>query len=146
MAEYYGMLRLPSAAIAHMWVGYDRGAYKQPGKEQAMPRIKIVLFAALFILASPAQAWGPEGHAIVAEIAQRRLTPEAAAAVERILGRGHSLASVASWADDAREAHPDTYNWHFVDIPLAAAAYDGERDCRPDPQRGDCVAAELERL
>jgi hypothetical protein len=40
---------------------------------------------------------GPEGHSIVAEIAQRRLTLEAAAKVRQILGENASLASIASW-------------------------------------------------
>lgn len=90
-------------------------------------------------------AWGQEGHSIVAEIAQRRLSPEAAAAVDAILGKGHSLASVASWADDQRGAHPDTYNWHFVDIPIADGTYDPATECKPDP-KGDCTIAALERL
>ena len=34
-----------------------------------------------FALLTQAQAWGPEGHSIVAEIAQRRLSPETAAKV-----------------------------------------------------------------
>jgi len=53
-----------------------------------------------------ALAWGQEGHSIIAEIAQRRLSPEAARGVELLLGRGHSLASVASWADDIRDVRP----------------------------------------
>jgi hypothetical protein len=92
-----------------------------------------------------ALAWGPEGHSIVAEIAQRRLSPAAAASVETILGRGHSLASVASWADDQRAARPDTYNWHFVDIPVADTTYDPATACKPDP-KGDCTIAALDRL
>lgn len=103
------------------------------------------IFCLCWLAVAPAFAWGPEGHAIVAEIAQRRLTPEAAAAVDALLGHGHSLASVASWADDARDERPGSYNWHFVDIPLAADAYDAARDCAPTP-RGDCAVAELERL
>jgi hypothetical protein len=90
-------------------------------------------------------AWDQEGHSIVAEIAQRRLSPAAAAAVERVLGRGHSLASVASWADDVRETAPETYNWHFVDIPIAANQFDPASQCAPGP-KGDCVVAELDRL
>jgi hypothetical protein len=92
-----------------------------------------------------ARAWGPEGHSIVAEIAQRRLSPAAAARVEELLGKGHSLASEASWADDIRDERPETSHWHFVDIPISAKAYDPRRDCRPNP-RGDCVVAELDRL
>lgn len=100
------------------------------------------------LLSVPAFAWGQEGHSIVAEIAQRRLSPQAAAAVEQLLGRGHSLASVANWADDFRstEQGKPTQNWHFVDIPLAQKDYDATRDCKLDPGKGDCIVAELRRL
>jgi S1/P1 Nuclease len=53
-----------------------------------------------FALLTQAEAWGPEGHSIVAEIAQWRLTRAAAARVHEILGENASLASLASWADD----------------------------------------------
>ena len=63
----------------------------------------LVLSAMLAaVFCGEALAWGQEGHSIVAEIAQRRLSPEAARAAEQLLGRGHSLASIASWADDVR--------------------------------------------
>jgi len=90
-------------------------------------------------------AWDQEGHSIVAEIAQRRLSPAAADAVERVLSRGHSLASIASWADDVRELAPETYNWHFVDIPIGSDQFDPASQCAPSP-KGDCVVAELDRL
>ena len=63
------------------------------------------ILSALLLCASmaPAQAWGPEGHSIVAEIAQRHLTPAAAQQVREILGNA-SLASVASWADNCAKA------------------------------------------
>jgi len=95
--------------------------------------------------AGPALAWDQEGHSIVAEIAQRRLNAAAAQAVEQVLGRGYSLASVASWADDVRETAPETYNWHFVDMPIGSSQYDPATQCAPDP-KGDCVVAELDRL
>ena len=69
-------------------------------------------------LPNSALAWGQEGHSIVAEIAQRRLDKSAAERVTDALGANVSLASVASWADDVRESRPETYNWHFVSIPL----------------------------
>ncbi len=102
----------------------------------------LVAWAATIHLAL---AWGPEGHSIVAEIAQRRLSPVAAARVEAILGKGHSLASSANWADDVRGKRPETTNWHFVDIKLADSNYDPARDCKPDP-KGDCTIAALDRL
>jgi hypothetical protein len=88
--------------------------------------------------ASQALAWGPEGHSVIAEIAERRLTPAAAAQVRQILGGNASLASIASWADDYRAVHMQTTRWHFVDIPLDADNYDDARDCAPSPE-GDCV-------
>ena len=82
----------------------------------------------------------------MAEIAQRRLGAEAQQGVAAALGAGVSLASVSSWADGQRVAHPETANWHFVDIPLQATAYDAARDCPGNPEHGDCVVRELERL
>lgn len=96
-------------------------------------------------LAGSALAWGPDGHSIVAEIAQQRLSEPAARLVQKLL-EGRSLASIASWADDYRATHPETANWHFVDIPLDVAAYDAARDCKPDEQNGDCIIAELMRV
>ena len=114
------------------------------------PFSRLVLAAVLAaavppIGGAPAFAWDQEGHSIVAEIGQRRLSPAAAAAVERVLSRGHSLASIASWADDVRETAPGTYNWHFVDIPIASDRYDPASQCAAGPQ-GDCIVAELDRL
>jgi hypothetical protein len=100
--------------------------------------------AALALVAQAGHAYGSEGHSIVAEIAQRRLDANAQAAVRGSLGGG-SMAAVSSWADDVRGARRDTYNWHFVDIPMADARYDAARDCAATA-RGDCIVAELDRL
>ncbi|SHK37040.1 S1/P1 Nuclease [Bradyrhizobium lablabi] len=99
-------------------------------------------------LSGQALAWGQEGHSIIAEIAQHRLSPEAATMVEQLLGKGHSLAAIASWADDARDARPETSNWHFVSIPLARDNYDEAVDCHPadEATRGDRIVNELKRL
>ena len=108
---------------------------------------RVVFAAVLFCgLGAPALAWGPEGHSVVAEVAQRRLSAQAEAMVERLLGTGHALAAIASWADNMRLLRPTTANWHFVDIPLAADTYDPARDCKPNPKKGDCAVAELDRL
>ena len=102
--------------------------------------------AVIIVLAwsGPAWAWGQEGHSIVAEIAQRRLEPEPLQRVKGLLGGEVSLASVSNWADGVRGARPETYNWHFVDIPLGAETYDPVRDCTDTP-KGDCVIAEIQR-
>ncbi len=106
---------------------------------------RMLLVALAAVPAAGVWAWGTEGHSITAEIAQRRLTPEAAAAVEKILGKGHSLASIASWADNIRGQRPETYNHHFVDIPVGVSTYDPAKHCHAQPG-GDCVVAELDRL
>ena len=110
--------------------------------------MRTVVLSAVLVCGLNAQAvaWGPEGHSVVAEVAQRRLSPQAAQMVERLLGNGGSLAAVASWADNMRVLRPSTGNWHFVDIPIAVATYDAARDCKANPKRGDCTVAELDRL
>ncbi len=52
--------------------------------------------------------------------------------------------TASTWADEVRFRRPETYNWHFVDIPVEATSYDVARDCKPTG-RGDCIVAELER-
>jgi nuclease S1 len=110
--------------------------------------MRTLALSAIFAVALGGQAlaWGQEGHSIIAEIAQRRLSPEAARSVEQLLGRGHSLASVASWADDVRDVRPETSDWHFVDMPLAVRKYNPSRDCAKDPKSGFCIVAELDAL
>jgi len=116
--------------------------------------MRILALAAITLFASngPLLAWGEEGHAIVAEIAQRRLNDTARAAIANILRSSApeltyaSLASFASWADDYRPQHTETTNWHFVDIPLQENTYDPMRECKSDDPKGDCIIAELERL
>src|SRR5262249_29668804 len=73
-------------------------------------------------------AWGPKGHAIVADIAQARLTPVARKNLQILLGPD-SLASIASWADQVRRDRDESYDWHFVDIPKDAAGFSEQRDC-----------------
>jgi hypothetical protein len=93
---------------------------------------------------APARAWGPEGHAIVAEIAEARLTDAARAQVVQLLSQeGHQhLDEVSSWADDYRQTHRETAPWHFVDIPLSASGYDPSRDCAGDA----CVVAQIQHF
>ena len=107
--------------------------------------VGALLVLVLAVSSRPAWSWGEDGHSIVAEIAQRRLAPDAAAGIERLLGGRISLASISSWADDERSARPETARWHYVDIPLAAQDYDPARDCAAEPGKGDCAVRELER-
>jgi len=116
----------------------------------------VWLVALLTVLPlGPALPWGQEGHAIVAEIAQRRLSPEVNRKINALLGSElpglkaaqFSLASVASWADDYLHTnHDETRNWHFVDIPFDRDFYNAAADCQLDPKYGDCIVNALARF
>jgi len=89
-------------------------------------------FVAIAVLAGclPAFSWGPEGHNLVARLAEARLTSEARARVAAILGPNTSLASISSWPDQIRRARPETAPWHYVDIPIDKPHLDMARDFR----------------
>jgi hypothetical protein len=113
-------------------------------------KIIALLLLAAFI---PSQlfAWGPKGHAIVADIASSRLTPAARKNLQLLLG-ADGLASIASWADTIRKERDESYGWHFVDIPKDAPGFSEERDCfRPqdkhknaDVDHHNCVVDRIE--
>jgi S1/P1 Nuclease len=77
----------------------------------------------------PAFAWGPEGHSLVARIAEANLTAEARAQIAALLGPGETLHGLASWADEVRRSRPETEPWHYIDIPISRPALDMARDC-----------------
>jgi hypothetical protein len=88
-------------------------------------------------------AWGTQGHRLVARIAENHLATNARHTVRTLLGSGR-MADVASWADQHHEGNTQT--WHYVNIPGDAASYDRMRDCPVqggiDSHRGrwrDCV-------
>lgn len=103
----------------------------------------IVVVAAVLCASARSFAWGAEGHHIVARIALTKLTPETLRAVTAMLGT-EDFVTVSTWADEVRTARPETYNWHFVDIPYGDATYNAARDC-PPTEKGDCVIAEIAR-
>lgn len=108
------------------------------------PRAALLIIVFAVSPVSEAASWGASGHSIIAEIAQRRLDPQAARRIRELLGDNVSLASVASWADDLAMLRPDTANWHFVNIPYDAASFDPARDCK-ETARGDCVINAIAR-
>lgn len=96
----------------------------------------VVLLAMAF--ASQPLAWGPTGHRVVAEIAQRHLLPAARDRVATLLG-GRSLADVVNWPDELRsDPRFDKYKLlHFATVPDGVKSY---RDSKKD-KCGDLVAA-----
>lgn len=99
-------------------------------------RCRILLLATL----GPAicLAWGPDGHAITARIAERFLQPQVKARVASILG-SDSIVSIAGWADDIRNSRRNTGSWHYINSPISRPDVDISRDCRA----GNCVVVKL---
>jgi nuclease S1 len=96
---------------------------------------------------SPSQAWGPQGHRLVAAVAEARLSPKTRQEVARLL-RGEpepTLVGVSNWADDLRENNTDlgrrSARWHYVNLAEDGCTYDAARDC----PNGDCVIEAIRR-
>ena len=100
----------------------------------------------MIAIAPYAFAWGAKGHAIVAEIAERGLSPNVEAQV-RELTFAAPLRDIASlpddWrADETKGLRPgNTGALHFSNIPVDAPSFDRARDCKED----QCVVAAIEK-
>jgi S1/P1 Nuclease len=86
----------------------------------------LALVATTWALSIPsgAFAWGYEGHEIVAAVARNYLKPQVREKVDQMLAAdpdtltAHDMLSESNWADRYRSGHPQTSEWHFVDIEL----------------------------
>ncbi len=95
----------------------------------APPRLRAILVVLLLGTgAAPLDAWGPQGHRLVARLAMARLTPAAERYVQWLLP-DRTLADVATWADAYVADHRQTAPWHYVNPPVDAVRYDRDRDC-----------------
>ena len=90
--------------------------------------IRTVLVISLISISTPSLAWGPEGHRIVADIARSRLHEITRRHTRELLGND-DLAAISTWADEIRTQRPETFAWHFVDIPMNATGFSEPRDC-----------------
>lgn len=94
----------------------------------------------LTFLASTVHAWGNDGHQIIAQIAQTRLSSTAQKRITDILG-GSNMSSVATWADSVRKT-PE-WSWsaplHFINVPDGDCSFSYTRDCKKD----FCVAGAI---
>lgn len=101
--------------------------------------------------ASPAWAWGADGHMIVARVAELNLTPEAQKGIQKLLGPiGISHTRIANYADFVKH-NPDfpqfkqSAPWHFVNIRVdrdGVTGFDMERDC----PKGSCVVEKIKEF
>lgn len=130
-------------------------------------RVAIGVFVAAALCAgvSPAVAFGRDGHLVICELAFLRLSPEARALVNQIRAlrteirdpfdgcqncaqphpsdaRQMSFSEGCVWADEARtDTFKGTYEYHFINVPKAAADFDLARDCG----NLDCVLVGIQR-
>jgi hypothetical protein len=115
------------------------------------PRILAALLA-LGVPAPGAVAWGPEGHRLIGEIADRHLDQQTRSKVSELLrddrladgrrsGR-QTLAEVANWPDEIRDTGRGRKlsPMHYDEIPLCNRA-EYSNYCR----RGQCATAYLAR-
>lgn len=104
----------------------------------------FALCAIAFAAASPAGAWGPTGHRVSGELAERNIGGRTRAAIEQILG-GESLSEASTWPDEER-SNPDPFwretasPFHYVTLPPGETA-----DRLVHPPEGDALTA-LERF
>ena len=96
--------------------------------------MRRLLFPLVVLLAFPlpASAWGPRGHTVVAHLAAMNLTPQARAMVATLLdGEAEAMMAIsANWADEVRDARPQTAPWHCVNLAIGGdLRYRAGRDC-----------------
>jgi hypothetical protein len=116
-----------------------------------MRRTAAVILALVVTPVVALYGWGRQGHRIIGDIAQERLTEVTKRNVQSLIGN-NTLASVSNWADEIRPERDETFGWHFVDIPRNAQTFSDARDCyRPqDRHKGaaddhqNCVVDRIE--
>jgi hypothetical protein len=110
--------------------------------------VLIVLCGGSMLFAAPsAWAFGCQGHEIIAMIAEKHLSPHAAAMVQQLLKDNpidpaltryckqpnlDLMAYSSTWADDYRSAHyKETASWHQIDIPISISTGNLADYCPP---------------
>ena len=104
--------------------------------------MRALMLVGLILSSTPCFGWGPEGHRLVVRLAEKMLTPGAAARTQATLGAGESLAALASWADEVRKTRRETEPWHFIDVEITSSGLNLQRDC---PAAG-CVISKIEQF
>lgn len=86
---------------------------------------QVLLSALLFLSACTAFAWGPKGHAVVADVAASHISRKAAKKIENILD-GHTMVDVSSWMDGLRgiPKYEHVRTCSYLGIPLSPSIHD----------------------
>ena len=89
-------------------------------------RLRIAgLLLTVLLTARFADAWGREGHHVVARIAARNLNQTARKKLAVILatndaGLEAAMAAASTWPDEIDRKKTGTDRWHFIDVPITA--------------------------
>jgi len=117
------------------------------------------LLCALLLAITPAFAWGPTGHHIVAIIAEQRLSLESREKIHKLLLDGkYSMVEISTCADQIRgnprgaptpadvmcrslagEVPATNGTWHYIDIPVPTKSKTLDPFCKDD----NCVTAKI---
>lgn len=128
--------------------------------------LALVMLTAFAFNVPALDAWGPDGHRVICQIAWERLTPQGRKLVQDIQadvssvrdpfkqdcpscaashpddGRSMSFQQGCTWADEAREdTFKDTYEYHFINVADGSSSLDLDRDCGSL----DCVVIGIQR-
>ncbi len=117
-----------------------------PRYQRALRAIALAWAGAALGLPLTSLAWGPQGHQVVAGLAQAQLTPAARTEATRLLALepGATLESISTWADENRS--PDTGAWHYVNFPRGTCTFDAPRDCPEGRCVVQAIASQLQVL
>ncbi len=109
-----------------------------------LPLRATLALSCLLLAIAPVRAWGPDGHRVVAQLAQAALTPAARVQVRELLRDEPepTLAGVANWADTLRsnDSWRHAGPWHYLNLPDLRCDYRPQRDC----PGGNCVIGAIE--
>ena len=114
----------------------------KPSTASAAGRRRLAAGLTIALASASAAAWGPQGHRLVAALAEARLSPGARTEVARLLALepGATLASISMWADENRTLA--TGPWHYVNFARGQACrYDAARMC----VEGLCIVGAIAR-
>lgn len=97
--------------------------------------MKTIIGVAFTFLSVQAFAWGPTGHRVVGEVAQRFMEGDPMIKALQLLD-GQYFARVSTWPDEIRSEpakYSYTFNWHFTEWPDEMTTY------TPGPEGGSLL-------
>src|SRR5262249_29494498 len=108
-----------------------------------------LFLVSFLVLPSPVWGWGPEGHDVVALVAEQHLSSKARNAIAELIGsRSIGERRIANWADLIKRSsyynkkYPKNATWHYIDLPLGVETDKVEDYC----QNHNCVIDAVKRF